>query len=316
MAFADRDASDISQAQQKKEFWDSFGANIRLSTSDSGVVESKAPPPPASSEKLCLYTMRWILFHKATLGSACSLYVTGKAVYAALLRQLTRIFNTPDFMGRRGASIMWELGHGTRDFYKQIVTAQEFETATAQNLQPPQASITFDIPHLMNLDGAPAGDLPSSLRRDPNPPQRESFRSHTGDGNRTSGNSNGQGTNSNRDRDRDRGNAGGGNRDYRQSTTWTPAFKQLFGSYSKTDREKLKLGAICRDCRKSVQWISERLNLAKGTCCTSVVLGQCPPTCRLSIHDVTVDDAKAAEIATVLAPSVTKLAKTVGLHSK
>ena len=159
----------------------------------------------------------------------------------------------------------------------------------------------------MNLDGAPAGDLPAAFRQESRPSDREQkFQRQSTGGT----NNNGGGKDSSREKG---ANARGTTREYRQARHWSPAFKQLFGGYPRKDREQLKLGAICRECKKSVQWISERLSLERGTCATSVVLGQCPPTCRLSIHDVNVDDTKAAEVATVLASAVKATAKAAGM---
>lgn len=299
MAFADRDRSDIHLAQHQKDFWDAYASNIRLSTNDAAVLDSKAPDPPWTAEKLCLYTVRWLIFHKKIFGKDCGLYVAGKAAYAELLDAIPRILDTPDFMRRRGPSIMWELGHTTRKFYRQIVHPSEFTDAQTT---PPKATVNIKVAHLMNLDGAPAGDLPNVFKP---------TLSHSNGGPKFQP----TGTTNRNDRPNNKDNSGskGGNREYRQGQNWTPAFQQLFGGYQRTEREKLKLGAICRECRKSVQWISERLDLKRGTCVTSVVLGQCPPTCRLSIHDVTVDDAKAAEVATVLASAVKTTAKAAGL---
>ena len=307
MAFADRSVAKVDAANLEKETFDKYGNFIQLSCTDASTLDSKPPQAPRTTEKLCLYLRRWMVFLKAIWGSTCPLYVQSKALYNKLLVLLDRVIRSADFMKRRGASIMWELCYETRRFFQQLVTSDDFAEATENNSAHPMAQCTINVHCILTLDGGPAGDLPKSLR--PITP-KEKHRPQTQGGGGAGGGTRDAGSNHNRDR----GSSPQKAKEYRPNNVWTPAFATLFGAYSAKDREKLKLGAICRECRKSVEWVTKRLKLARGVCATSVVLGQCPPTCRFSTHDVNVDDADAAELAIVLAPAVHSLAQAAGLQ--
>ena len=169
----------------------------------------------------------------------------GKVIYGKLLALLEQVLCSTDFMKRQGASIMGELSYEIRQFFQQLITGDDFEAAALSNRPAPAATCNINTHCILTLDGGPAGNLTDSLR----PPASSDQNRTPGGGGSTESN------NSNWDRGASNGHSTNSTRpkDYRPNKAWAPAFKTFLGTYTAKDGEKLKLGDICCECRKSVE---------------------------------------------------------------
>jgi hypothetical protein len=311
LAFADRDQTEIHQAQEQRKLHSNY--IIQLTGSDAEKLEAKAPPMPQASEKLQLYLKRWTIFLKETMSGHCELVREGQKGWKILQRQLPRIMSTPDYMRRRGNSVLWELSLATDDFFRQIITMTNFDMAAEDpDSELPRAHCEIPWNDVLTIHGPPAGDLPSRLKP---PPSQPAFERQSRQNNN---NGNGGGNNNNNHNNGNQNNNGGGSNNNNNNNTgrrtmtakgnWPAPFKTILGEYEPTERQKLSMKAILKDANHNRNWFQEQLGINGDTCFSNIVFGQCPEGCTLN-HDAVIDSTKLTAVANKLKTAIKNVAR-------